>query len=414
MIAQSGIKWVATDEEILYKSKKVNHLEKYFPFKYQGKEKEVTVFFRDHYLSDKIGFEYSKWQPWDAANDFIHNLHNIRNEILKNYGDAGLDKAVVSVILDGENCWEFYKENGVPFLRELYRGISDDGLLETVKFNEVTDNDYNTLSHIHSGSWINADFNIWIGDREDIKAWELLGRAREDFEKNRSKLDNNTKNEIFEHIFAAEGSDWFWWYGPEHHTEDKDKFDMIFRWHLSKIYELMNNEIPEDVKLPVHTGNIPGELIVPKDTIKPELTGNIDSTGWENAGVYFTESDNAAMHKISKDISNIYFGTDYNYFYLRINTSTKLTEKDELLISFSGSSDVHFNIGTNHFKMQNKSNRAIKDIQYKFNDCIDFAIELKSIGFFDNIKDKIELRLALFSDKSIRHYPKDENLILRF
>ena len=83
--------------------------------------KSVNMIFRDHGLSDSIGFVYSKWNPEDAANDFISKIKNIANYVGNEY-----DNPLVSVILDGENCWEYYRNDGWDFLSALYSKYSPD------------------------------------------------------------------------------------------------------------------------------------------------------------------------------------------------------------------------------------------------------------------------------------------------
>ena len=136
----------------------------------------LHFFFRDHELSDAIGFVYASWDPEEAAKDFIRKLHAIRDGIK--------DKSnphVVSVILDGENCWEYYAQDGLPFLRALYAKLSADPTLQTVRASDYLDRgrEPKTLPKLWSGSWINANFAIWIGHREDNQAWDLLYRTRQ-------------------------------------------------------------------------------------------------------------------------------------------------------------------------------------------------------------------------------------------
>jgi alpha-amylase/alpha-mannosidase (GH57 family) len=414
IIAENNIRWIATDEEILYKSKHCNYLDKYFPYTYVNNEKKLTVFFRDHSLSDKIGFEYSRREPVDAAIDFINNLTKIRQDIIDNYGEDALDKAVVPVILDGENCWEFYRENGIPFLRELFKRLSGSSIFQTFKFNELLDGEYEELSHIHAGSWINADFKIWIGDKEDIDAWNMLSKVRIAFEERKHSLDNNTLESVREHLFAAEGSDWFWWYGPEHHTEDKDTFDMIFRWHISSIYELLNEVAPDELNNSIVSKSEFQTFSFPTEIIKPSITGKLDGDDWKYAGFYNTHNKNSAMHQISSDISKILFGTDYDFLYLRIITESNLKDNDSVKVFFSDRANFNLSISRKGAEVNNFGIKPVRSFKYKYIDCIDIAVDLPSLNFFDNTKDHIELQIALKTDKSIKYYPENERLILRF
>ncbi|HOV91841.1 MAG TPA: glycoside hydrolase family 57 protein [Candidatus Kapabacteria bacterium] len=257
LIADCNFQWIATDESILFASESsTTGLEKYFPRKYKNQNREIMLFFRDHYLSDKIGFDYQNWNSFDAVNDFIGNLHNIRNAILEKYGQEGLNAAVVPIILDGENCWEYYENNGEDFLSELFSRLSESNYFTTVRFSDIlndgSDKFLPELSNIRAGSWINANFDIWIGTDVHIKAWNILKNARITFENNRKNLPENIENEILNEIMIAEGSDWFWWYSPFNQSENKKDFDILFRYHIKRIYDLMQIPAPEDVQYPIN------------------------------------------------------------------------------------------------------------------------------------------------------------------
>lgn len=258
--AQNQFQWAATDEAILFASENsTTGLEKYFPRKYHNEKCEITLFFRDHGLSDKIGFDYQNWNHVDAVNDLISNLQNIRNAIFQNYGDEGIHNAIVPIILDGENCWEYYENNGADFLRELFSRLSESNEFSTVRFadilNEKSNEFLSELKNIRAGSWINANFDIWIGTDTHIKAWEMLKKARLAFKNNSNNLNENIKNEIINEIMIAEGSDWFWWYAPYNQSENKRDFDVLFRYHIKKIYELMGHPIPEEINYPINSEN---------------------------------------------------------------------------------------------------------------------------------------------------------------
>ncbi len=256
LFAGNQFQWAASDESILFASEKPKTgLEKYFPRKFNRNNNELTLFFRDHNLSDKIGFEYQKWKPQDAANDFIANLLNIRTAILNNYGENGIHAAIVPIIMDGENCWEYYSNNGENFLRELFSRLSETDEIETVRFCDILNDGSNNylpeIDNIRAGSWINANFDIWIGTNTHLKAWEMLRNARTTFESNRQNLSPEITDEILNEILIAEGSDWFWWYAPYHQSENKQDFDILFRYHIKRIYELMNLQIPDEVNHPI-------------------------------------------------------------------------------------------------------------------------------------------------------------------
>jgi alpha-amylase/alpha-mannosidase (GH57 family) len=252
IMLETGFSWTASDEKILFNSlKNLPQTAKYFPYKYKNNNKELNIFFRDNRLSDKIGFEYSKWNENDAVNNFIFELDEIRRQIVRDYGEDSLDSAVVSIILDGENCWEYYKNNGIDFLNLLFERLSAPEY-ETVLFSDVKLADHNRMiESVHAGSWINGDFAIWCSSKESQIAWRLLADARSEFENKKSKLDKLIYEEIYENLLIAEGSDWFWWYHSTHHSELEPEFDSLFRTRLKSVYTLLQIKVPDELLKPI-------------------------------------------------------------------------------------------------------------------------------------------------------------------
>jgi len=256
LLAERGVQWTATDEQVLINTKRehYNTTDKYFPHVvHTNYGKTITVYFRDHELSDAIGFVYQKWNAVDAVNDFMNKLQSIREQIINEVGEDALQQAVVPVILDGENCWEYYQDNGIHFLQELYARLSTEQLITTITFNDATQqippNYTYTLDGICAGSWIYGNFKIWIGDEEKNTAWDALAKARKLIESRR--VTRKQWQESMEHIYIAEGSDWFWWYGNDHNADTRYMFDELFRYHLRCVYELYEEEIPAILKKPI-------------------------------------------------------------------------------------------------------------------------------------------------------------------
>lgn len=252
IMIELGFTWTASDEKILYNSSSnLQATAKYFPYKYTKNGKEINLFFRDNKLSDKIGFEYSKWNPNDAANDFINELNHIRQQIEFNHGADSLDEAVVTVILDGENCWEYYKNNGIDFLNILFEKLSAPEF-ETVLFSDIKPAaNSQSINSIKAGSWINGDFAIWIRSKQAQTAWKLLANARHIFEISKKSISKEIYDEVYENLLIAEGSDWFWWYHSTHHSELEPEFDLLFRNRLQTVYRLMEIEVPNELFQPI-------------------------------------------------------------------------------------------------------------------------------------------------------------------
>ncbi len=343
LIAKSGIKWVATDEEILAQSRGGNYspTEKYFPRKYKSASGDISILFRDHFLSDRIGFEYSSWNHIDAANDFMQHLRNIRNNIVTSHGEEALMSAVVPIVLDGENCWEFYYDNGVPFLRELYRQLSELSDIETITCSEanVKNNSdiFEPITHIMAGSWINADFRIWIGHKDHRKAWTMLSKARRAVENAKPKLPGKQYKEAMRNIYIAEGSDWFWWYGDQHEAPNKQDFDILFRWYLRQAYKSIGMGPPEETNYIIGSNSYSERLRTQGGSISPVVSGKHgDASQWQNARVYCPRGRMAAMHKASDGkIGKVLFGSNSGDVFIRIEFDKKMSNGDSIEIFFS-------------------------------------------------------------------------------
>ncbi len=348
---RAGIKWIATDEGILANSKiegkEHGPGDAYRAWTATEGESRVEIIFRDHQLSDLIGFVYSRWNEKQAADDFIRRLQDIRRGL----GDRAPNSAV-AIILDGENAWEHYPEDGRAFLRELYARLQDSSEL-----NPTTVSDYlerrteegagkkSRISWLYPGSWINANFRVWIGHAEDNLAWEYLGRARralvlyqEQLEKiasnaNAGSDEKKLKERIkkaWEHIFIAEGSDWCWWYGDDHSSENDEDFDELFRRHLMAVYRLTNQEIPEYLYRPIIQAD---KILHPENEISsfinPRIDGYLGSYfEWRGAALCNVASLGGAMHRTEYLINEIYYGFNSESFFLRLDISRE-TARDE-------------------------------------------------------------------------------------
>ncbi|MEN3185423.1 MAG: glycoside hydrolase family 57 protein [Atribacterota bacterium] len=238
VIAEEQISWVATDEGILSKSLgKELEDELYLPHRY-GK---VAIFFRDRVISDMIGFEYHRQSTENAVNDFIQRIEGLKRRLF------GKEEKpyVLSIVLDGENAWEYYVDNGLPFLSELYRFLSQDSELET-----VTPSYYLSkhgwlpeLKRVLPGSWIFGNFDTWIGHWEKNRAWEELGRMRMRFEALKMHLPRKVREMVEELFYQAEGSDWFWWLGEDHPSPQKSIFWDHFCSLITRIGRLLRDEL---------------------------------------------------------------------------------------------------------------------------------------------------------------------------
>lgn len=359
MFAEAGVRWIATDEGVLgcslgehfwrEKDGRAHNMDAlYRPYIAEHESNEVTMFFRDHYLSDLPGFKYASWAPEAAAADLIRRLEEIRF-FMKDQPDPH----VVSVILDGENCWEHYEDDGLPFLRAFYGALNDHKSLISVtpsQYLEVVQ-DHRRLKHLHSGSWINEDYSIWIGHHEDNAAWDLLAQARNDIEARLEspegkKLDEASRERAWKSIWIAEGSDWNWWYGDDHSSGIDDQFDMLYRRHLVNAYEAVGLEPPARLNLPIAAAADTGLEVQPVSFISPTIEGRLgDFYKWFSAGHFDARRAGDSMHQAVRNIHDLYFGFDLENLYVRADLNPQMLE---------GGGNVELNIyihGEQHFRV---------------------------------------------------------------
>ncbi len=342
LFAGQNVSWVATDEAILYKSlaksgRKPNHdfIERYFPYNFAGGTRPVKMFFRDHNLSDKIGFVYSRLTPDEAAHNFVSEVLNIRNSILGTAGEKGLKDAVVSIVLDGENAWEFYQSDGKDFLRTLYYLLENEPRIETVLPSETHVNKENSLRHVEPGSWIDGNFDIWIGHPEDNRAWDFLSSARKDFDEHSAGMSVRYRSEALKEIMICEGSDWCWWYGDEHKSAQAAEFDKLFRHHLKQIYSFMGLTSPPALDEPIKRRAEQLSYGEPVRMISPKIVKTIASEDWAGAGWVEQEQQTGAMQQTGQRIKRVRFGNDRSSLYLMIETAQRISTETITIELFS-------------------------------------------------------------------------------
>ena len=333
-VAEQGFQWLCSDEAILgwtlqhyfHRDGNGNVLEPelmYRPYRLQTPEGDLSIVFRDHRLSDLIGFTYGSMAPKAAAADLIGHLEAIARSLKYNQktGSTSLDQPwLVTIALDGENCWEFYKDDGQPFLEALYSSLSDQETIKLVTVGEFVEQFPPTetlpADKLHSGSWVDGSFTTWIGDSAKNKAWDLLTDARHTLAQHPEATEASNP-EAWEALYAAEGSDWFWWFGEGHSSNQDAMFDQLFREHLSALYTALNEPIPEAVKQPVEVHDIGGDHL-PMSFIHPVIDGVGDEQDWDKAGRIEVGGARGTMHR-SSAIQRLWYGVDHLNFYLRLD-----------------------------------------------------------------------------------------------
>jgi alpha-amylase/alpha-mannosidase (GH57 family) len=384
LLAQHGVRWIATDEEILGHSTQgfvsrdsrghVNNPERmYRPYKVAEAGHELGIVFRDHALSDLIGFHYQRSDPVAAADDFLSRIRAIGQAI------SSTEPALVTVILDGENCWEHYPGGGVTFLRALYNRCTRTDGVRPVSIGAFLEQHppRDTLPHLFAGSWINHNLAIWIGHEEDNTAWDALHRTREhlvarsrspeDPEGVRGCMGEGVKGSpdgsafpspphpvtpsppqaspspierAWEEIYIAEGSDWFWWYGEDHSSAQDALFDYLFRKHLQNVYLLLGDTPPPDLARPISRRSQRALHTLPRAFLDAKIDGRRTFFEWLSAGRYSSQNERGTMALATRGpIKDLYFGFNVRALLVRVDVegkaSTVLADFDTLRIGFA-------------------------------------------------------------------------------
>ena len=325
-----GVQWMATDEGVLGRSTGIffardgngrlpAHLAEklYNIHRYENGSVAMNLVFRDHTISDLIGFVYSGMPPADAARHLIENIKEAAKPVLAQGRDA-----VVSIMLDGENAWEYYPKSGREFLRRFYDALQSEEGVEAVTISEAIarHREFGQLTSLVPGSWINANFNVWIGAPEDNRAWDYLHNAREFYAQNAARAGEAQRRLAFEEILIAEGSDWNWWYGPEHHSANDRDFDELYRTHLSNIYQALGAAPPDYLAQPITGAEVRPSFTPQTAYIHPKITGDkVRYFEWMGAAVYAADHRAGAMHGKQFLLDSVYAGIDGTHVYGRLD-----------------------------------------------------------------------------------------------
>ncbi len=303
-LAENNCHWTASGQAVLVNSLRssgqpCDHRSQYLyrPYRLQGNAGSVRCFFRDDLLSDSIGFEYSGWNGYDAAQHFVAQLETIAKQAPSN------ETPVVSIILDGENAWEYYPYNGYHFLNDLYSllehhptiltttynhylqqfdqaaqlsslvqhelVVESSGLLQntgmTLPDNSQARNDYpqhGELPQIVAGSWVYGTFSTWIGSPDKNRAWDLLCLAKQSFDRVMvsGQLSQAEAMLAERQLASCESSDWFWWFGDYNPSHAVAVFDQLFRLNLMRLYQLLKLPVPSALGNPISHGSGDPEL----------------------------------------------------------------------------------------------------------------------------------------------------------
>ena len=296
MVADGGFSWMASDDQILQYSLGARQLtpeQRYAMHWVADGDKRVAMIFRDHRLSDDVGFNYSRMDGVEAANSMIRSLSAI-GERLEGVGES----AVVPIVLDGENAWEWFRHDGKEFFRSWYDQMSRASWIRTVTVSEYLAEHppVSSIPTLWAGSWISHDLTTWIGEPEENQAWEYLARVRGDLAPElASRGGDPAVARAYDEMLAAEGSDWFWWYGSDQTSPNEGEFDRIFRGTLANVYTLIGKEAPQFLAEPVSAAATP--MVVPSavGTSGPSAAGGAMATAEAKPPVEAVQLAKAAL-----------------------------------------------------------------------------------------------------------------------
>ncbi len=401
LAAQSGFKWSASDNGVLARTiqRDGGPSNSYRPYRWSDGHDEIRMIFRDHHLSDLIGFVYSRMGAEEAASHFLTQIRNNCRDIL-----AQGRHALVPIILDGENAWEYYERSGRPFLSELYKRIEQDPHMCAVTVSEAMRHvEPAPLDHIFPGSWINANFDVWIGAEEDNRSWDYLLRARRTYEQvirdgGRGIAEEKLKL-AHEELLIAEGSDWNWWYGPEHESANRPEFDRLYRAHVANVYRALGMEPPVELSRPILKTAAPEAHDAPTGPIRATVDGEVSSYfEWLGAGLYVVDNRSGAMHGQRFVVKELRYGSDGSNLYVRLDFEQNMISAMQGAIVILQAAPESDPAAVKTFNMQLDQGRRVEvnGCEFAFAKIFEARLALASIGA--GIRQPVRFHLSLWQD----------------
>jgi len=307
LLGECGVEWCATDQGILANSQVEGALPAQ-PHHAPVRAGKVSMLFRDRDLSDGVGFRYGRGEAAAGAGDLVARL------------SAG--GPLVTLALDGENPWEHYPRSGEAFLDELYSRLEKPGAPESVlPRDELRQRPPAArIARLHSGSWIDANYRIWIGHAEDNAAWTLLGEARRALE-----TFAGDREPALSALLVAEGSDWFWWYGDDFTTENAPEFDALFRRWVAAAWRHMKLPPPESLSRPIIPArkdkvHFAALVVQPRRLIQPVIDGHhLGYYEWAGAGLYRPPRQGVSMYRGEAPFAQLLWGFSRERFFFRLD-----------------------------------------------------------------------------------------------
>ena len=351
LLMDLGVEWTISDEGVLARSLSDVTADPdkswlagpgaaYQSYRLVRETGELAIVFRDHTLSDLIGFSYKSWDSREAAADLLARLGELRRSLSdgpavstppRQGGDARPTRSgsrsgsrLVVIALDGENAWEYYPNDGHDFLNFVYEGITADDSLRCVTVSEHLRESPPCLSldWLHTGSWVFSDLTTWCGTSAQNRAWDQLHTARDLVAQRRHarverigpsgretpRKTDEPLEEAWRHILVAEGSDWFWWFGDHHHTELDPVWDSDFRLRLQEVYRLLGSPVPSVLSIPLMDLPVLRPPSMPSGTVRPRMDGAFDPAEWERAGFLAPSHTSAMQPSAQVQVREVRFG----------------------------------------------------------------------------------------------------------
>jgi alpha-amylase/alpha-mannosidase (GH57 family) len=404
---EAGFEWLATDEAVLLATLKNRPREEIIYENYRLFPDGPAIFFRDRHLSDAIGFRYARNNPRHSVDDFLGHLENIAQH------RTNPDRSVASIILDGENAWEYFLDGGRGFFEQLYGRLSQQSSLKLMTLGAYNQQypASEVLSPIFPASWINGSFRIWIGDPVKNLAWEILKRSADVVEEySRKETNGEAILRAREYLLTAEGSDWFWWYGEPNNSDFDMEFDQLFRLNQIQIYKELGLPIPVELTQPLQITRIDEEL--PLFPMEPVIDGReTNYYEWVGARVFRDSDYTGAMFLTTALVKRIYYGISPTHLYLRLDPSDNLRamKNTKILVRFIGEGQSMLEITNFHKRGKMKATwirgdmvREIRDAAY--HKILEVAIPFE---FLPRVENEAHFAIIIMKDNlEIERWPR--------
>jgi len=367
MLVDYNIKWIGADEQILHNTD-VSDKEISSTI-YRWKD-SFCIFFRNHEFSDRIGFVYHWWDEKSAAEDLFKKIEDFSEN----------NEKILTIILDGENPWEWYRDGGSIFLPEFYGRINSSKKIKPITFSSACNLSMKniSLSNIPPGSWMGLHFDNWIGNPDANRLWQILANARKTVYQQTGKtpLHDGLRNLIL----MAESSDFFWWMSVSADITTKTKFYSLFQAIISSIYQTIGLKTPQEVLsayLPATQIGQPDRAITA--TIDGKLTSFFE---WSGASEIKIEQLWTTFQPFDLPVKKLFYGYDMKNLYFRLDISQKVFRAISVEIKEKGVI-FSFDIPEGNFVFENIALVDFLEIKIPWekigsNDDVAFALKLKT------------------------------------